>query len=84
MSEATRGGAPYWVIFTTIYSINWEDNGEDRYLVAFKDHRAARSWEIPGGQPLQIMGHDSLDTPMVYVRGTPNDLQRAVDQRAWA
>lgn len=32
----------------------------------------------------QIMGHDSLDTTMVYVRGTQGDLQRAVEDIAWA
>jgi integrase/recombinase XerC len=32
----------------------------------------------------QIMGHDSLDTTMVYVRGTQGDLQNAVDEIAWA
>ncbi len=32
----------------------------------------------------QIMGHDSLDTTMVYVRGTQGDLQRAVEEIAWA
>ncbi len=31
----------------------------------------------------QIMGHDSLDTTMVYVRGTQGDLQNAVDEIAW-
>ena len=42
----------YWVVFTTIYSINWEDDGDDRYPVEFEDEEAARSWEIPGGLPL--------------------------------
>ncbi len=32
----------------------------------------------------QIMGHDSLDTTMVYVQGTQGDLQNAVDEIAWA
>ena len=32
----------------------------------------------------QIMGHDSLDTTMVYVRGTQGDLQNAVEEIAWA
>lgn len=32
----------------------------------------------------QIMGHDSLDTTMVYVRGTRGDLQSAVEEIAWA
>lgn len=32
----------------------------------------------------QIMGHDSLDTTMVYIRGTQGDLQNAVDEIAWA
>ena len=32
----------------------------------------------------QIMGHDSLDTTMVYVRGTQGDLQTAVEEIAWA
>jgi integrase/recombinase XerC len=31
----------------------------------------------------QIMGHDSLDTTMIYIRGTPSDLQQAVEQIAW-
>lgn len=32
----------------------------------------------------RIMGHDSLDTTMVYVRGTQGDLRNAVDEIAWA
>lgn len=32
----------------------------------------------------QIMGHDSLDTTMVYVKGTRGDLQNAVEEIAWA
>lgn len=32
----------------------------------------------------QIMGHDSLDTTLVYVRGTQGDLQNAVEEIAWA
>ena len=51
-AQQTRDGVLYWVVFTTIYSINWEDDREDRYLVEFEDDRAARSWEIPGGLPL--------------------------------
>jgi integrase/recombinase XerD len=31
----------------------------------------------------QIMGHDSLDTTMLYVRGTSDDLQQAVETIAW-
>ncbi len=30
------------------------------------------------------MGHDSLDTTMVYVRSTQGDLQRAAEEIAWA
>ena len=30
------------------------------------------------------MGHDSLDTTMVYVKGTPGDLQQAVEEVAWS
>ncbi len=30
------------------------------------------------------MGHDSLDTTMIYVRGTRQDLQQAVEAIAWA
>ena len=32
----------------------------------------------------QIMGHDSLDTTMIYVRGTKSDLQKEVEKIAWA
>ena len=39
---------------------------------------------VPLYRLAQIMGHDSLDTTMVYVRGTQGDLQRAVEERAWA
>jgi integrase/recombinase XerC len=31
----------------------------------------------------QIMGHDSLDTTMLYVKGTQQDLQQAVETIAW-
>ncbi len=39
---------------------------------------------VPLHRLAQIMGHDSLDTTMVYVRGTQVDLQRAVEEIAWA
>jgi integrase/recombinase XerD len=38
---------------------------------------------VPLHRLAQIMGHDSLDTTMLYVQGTPNDLQQAVEQIAW-
>ena len=31
----------------------------------------------------QIMGHDSLDTTLLYIQGTDHDLQQAVEQIAW-
>ncbi|WP_223070529.1 tyrosine-type recombinase/integrase [Paenibacillus caui] len=31
----------------------------------------------------QIMGHDSLDTTMIYVKATKADLQSEVEKRAW-
>jgi integrase/recombinase XerC len=31
----------------------------------------------------QIMGHESLDTTLLYVQGTPQDLQQAVENIAW-
>jgi integrase/recombinase XerC len=31
----------------------------------------------------QIMGHDSLDTTLIYVRGTRRDLQQDVETIAW-
>jgi integrase/recombinase XerC len=40
--------------------------------------------KVPLHRLAQIMGHDSLDTTMVYVRGTQGDLQRAVEEIAWA
>ena len=38
---------------------------------------------VPLHRLAQIMGHDSLDTTMVYVRGTSEDLQKDVEQIAW-
>ena len=31
----------------------------------------------------QILGHDSLDTTMIYVQATQHDLQAAVEDIAW-
>ena len=38
---------------------------------------------VPLHRLAQIMGHDSLNTTMIYVRGTSEDLQRDVEQIAW-
>jgi integrase/recombinase XerC len=40
--------------------------------------------KVPLHRLAQIMGHDSLDTTMIYVKGTPGDLQQAVEEIAWA
>ncbi len=32
----------------------------------------------------QILGHDSLDTTMIYVQGTTQDPQQEVEKIAWA
>ena len=31
----------------------------------------------------QLMGHDSLDTTLLYIRGTEQDLQLDVEKIAW-
>jgi integrase/recombinase XerC len=38
---------------------------------------------VPLHRLAQIMGHDSLDTTMIYIQGTEQDLQQAVEQIAW-
>jgi integrase/recombinase XerC len=38
---------------------------------------------VPLHRLAQIMGHDSLDTTLIYIQGTPQDLQQAVEQIAW-
>ena len=38
---------------------------------------------VPLHRLAQIMGHDSLDTTMIYIQGTEHDLQQAVEQIAW-
>jgi integrase/recombinase XerD len=38
---------------------------------------------VPLHRLAQIMGHDSLDTTLLYVRGTQDDLQKAVETIAW-
>ncbi len=45
-------------------------------------YRMAES--VPLHRLAQIMGHDSLDTTMVYVQATAGDLQREVEKIAWA
>jgi len=38
---------------------------------------------VPLHRLAQIMGHDSLDTTMLYIRGTKQDLQQDVKKIAW-
>jgi integrase/recombinase XerC len=38
---------------------------------------------VPLHRLAQIMGHDSLDTTMIYIRGTKGDLQQEVEKIAW-
>lgn len=38
---------------------------------------------VPLHRLAQIMGHDSLDTTLIYIQGTERDLQQAVEQIAW-
>lgn len=44
-------------------------------------YRMAES--VPLHRLAQIMGHDSLDTTLIYIQGTEHDLQQAVEQIAW-
>lgn len=39
---------------------------------------------VPLHRLAQIMGHDSLDTTLIYVQGTKQDLQQEVEKIAWA
>jgi len=38
---------------------------------------------VPLHRLAQIMGHDSLDTTMLYIRGTKQDLQQDAEKIAW-
>ena len=38
---------------------------------------------VPLHRLAQIMGHDSLDTTMIYIRGTQGDIQREIEKIAW-
>jgi integrase/recombinase XerC len=38
---------------------------------------------VPLHRLAQLMGHDSLDTTMIYIRGTRSDLQKEVEKIAW-
>jgi integrase/recombinase XerC len=44
-------------------------------------YRMAQS--VPLHRLAQLMGHDSLDTTLIYVRSTKRDLQQAVEKIAW-
>ena len=44
-------------------------------------YRMAKS--TPLHRLAQIMGHDSLDTTMIYVQATQHDLQQEVEDIAW-
>jgi integrase/recombinase XerD len=39
---------------------------------------------VPLHRLAQMMGHDSLDTTMIYIRGTRKDLQTEVEKIAWS
>jgi integrase/recombinase XerD len=55
--------------------------------VSLHDLRHRFGYRMAASVPLhrlaQIMGHDSLDTTMIYIRGTRQDLQREVEKIAW-
>jgi integrase/recombinase XerD len=38
---------------------------------------------VPLHRLAQLMGHDSLDTTMLYVQATKQDLQQDVERIAW-
>ncbi len=38
---------------------------------------------VPLHRLAQIMGHDSLDTTMIYIKATKSDLQQAVEKISW-
>jgi integrase/recombinase XerD len=38
---------------------------------------------VPLHRLAQLMGHDSLDTTKLYIQGTKDDLQQAVETIAW-
>jgi integrase/recombinase XerD len=44
-------------------------------------HRMAGT--VPLHRLVRLMGHDSLDTTMLYVQGMKDDLQQAVETIAW-
>jgi integrase/recombinase XerD len=45
-------------------------------------YRMAQS--VPLHRLAQIMGHNSLDTTLVYIRGTRSGLQQEVEKIAWS
>lgn len=38
---------------------------------------------VPLHRLAQIMGHDSLDTTLLYIKATASDLQQEVEKIAW-
>ena len=44
-------------------------------------YRMAQS--VPLHRLAQLMGHDSLDTTLLYIQGTKEDLQQAVETISW-
>jgi integrase/recombinase XerC len=44
-------------------------------------YRMAES--VPLHRLAQLMGHDSLNTTMIYIRATRSDLQKEVEKIAW-
>lgn len=46
-------------------------------------YRLIETNRVPLHRIAELMGHDSLDTTRLYIKGTNADLQRAVDAIAW-
>jgi integrase/recombinase XerD len=51
--------------------------------VSSHDLRYRMAEFVPLHRLAQIMGHDSLDTAKLYIQGTKQDLQQAVETIAW-
>jgi integrase/recombinase XerD len=72
------------------FALGIRDGGEQARVRDLSPHDLRHRFGYPMAQtvPLhrlaQLMGHDSLDTTLRYVRGTQQDLQQAVKAIAWA
>jgi integrase/recombinase XerC len=83
MAPLSRSASARWVYIVSKYAEQARVRDLSPHDLRHRfGYRMAQT--VPLHRLAQLMGHDSVDTTLRYVRGTRQDLQQSVEPIAWA